>query len=237
MENNSFGRVISVLTSPTATFRSIAERPTWLVPILLLVVLGLISMLVAAPKIDWEQTLRARLEQSGRELPAEQIEAQVEIMEKFVTVTMYVGSVVFPWIMYPLMALIFLGLFRVAGGELGFKTSLGVLLHGFMPWAVATLLSIPVLLARDSIVAERLDAGVLMSNLAVFAGDDTGLAIGSLLASVDLFSLWTLALLVIGYAVAARVSRGRSAAIVVGLWLVYVVGKAGLAGLEQMLGG
>ncbi len=237
MENSSFGRVLSVLTSPTATFRSIAERPTWLVPTLVLVVLGLISMLVAVPRIDWEGTMRAQLEQSGRQVPAEQIETQVEFMEKFGTVMMYVAAVVLPWIIYPLMALIFLGLFRVVGSELGFKTSLGVLLYGFMPWAVATLLGIPVMLAQDSLVAERLDAGVLMSNLAVFAGDDTGSAMGSLLASVDLFSLWTIALLVIGYAIAARVSKGRSAAIVVGLWLVFIAGKAGLAGLDQMLSG
>ena len=236
MENSSFGRVLSVLTSPTATFRSIAERPTWLVPILVLIVLGLISTLVAAPKIDWEETLRTRLEQSGRQVPAEQIEAQVEVMEKFGKVMIYVAAAVFPWIVYPLMARIFLGLFRVAGSELSFLTSLSVLLYGFMPWAVATLLGIPVMLTQDSIAAERLDAGGLMSNLAVFAGDEVGPAVGSLLASVDLFSLWTIALLVIGYAIAAKVSKGRSAAIVVGLRLVFIVGKAGLAGLEQMLG-
>ncbi len=235
MEHSNFGRVISVLISPTRTFRSIAERPTWLVPILVLVVLGLISMLVAVPKIDWEESARVRMEQSGRELPAEQVEALIEIWKKPVTVFIYVKSVVFPWIMFPLMALIFLGLFRVAGGELGFKTSLGVLLHGFMPWAVATLLSIPVLLARDSLVVDKIEDGV--SNLAVFAGDDTGLVTASLLASVDLFSLWTIALLVIGYAIAARVSKGRATAIVVGLWLAWVVVKAGLVGLDQLLGG
>jgi hypothetical protein len=40
-----------------------------------------------------------------------------------------------------------------------------------------------------------------------------------------------LALLVIGFSVAAKVPRKRAAAVILGLWGLYVLGKAGVAAL------
>jgi len=50
----------------------------------------------------------------------------------------------------------------------------------------------------------------------------------AVLQSVELFSIWSLVLLVIGYAITARVSRAKAGAFVVGAWLVYVVLKSAL---------
>ncbi len=237
MENNSLGRVVAVLTSPAKTFASIAERPTWLVPMLLLVVLGLASTLLSAPKIDWDASIRAQLEQSSAQLSDDQIADQIEIVEKFSKVAMLVVAGVVPWIFYPLVALIFLGLLKVVGGEVGFKTSLGVLLYGYIPWVLATLLSLPVVASRDQLTTEELQDGLLMSNLAAFASPDTNPVLRSLLGSIDVFSAWTLILLTIGYAVAAKVSKGRAAICIVGLWAVWVAGKVGLTAVGQAFGG
>jgi hypothetical protein len=38
--DSGFGRLIGVLVSPGKTFESIARRPTWLVPLLVLVAVG-----------------------------------------------------------------------------------------------------------------------------------------------------------------------------------------------------
>ncbi len=45
----------------------------------------------------------------------------------------------------------------------------------------------------------------------------------TLLVNLDLFSFWSLALLTIGFSVAGRVSKGKAAVGVVGLWVLYVV--------------
>jgi len=60
----------------------------------------------------------------------------------------------------------------------------------------------------------------IMSNLGFLADPKTNPVAYTLLASVDLFTLWSLALLIIGFAVAARLSRGKSAAIVIGWWII-----------------
>ncbi len=58
-----------------------------------------------------------------------------------------------------------------------------------------------------------------------------------LLSSLDLFSVWTVALLAIGYAIATKVSRGKAAGIVIAMWVVYVGVKVGLAALGSAFGG
>jgi hypothetical protein len=54
------------------------------------------------------------------------------------------------------------------------------------------------------------------------------------LESLDIFSLWTLALLVIGYSVVARLRTSRVALVVVGAWAAYVAGRALLASIGAL---
>ena len=56
----------------------------------------------------------------------------------------------------------------------------------------------------------------------------------AVLSSVDIFMIWTLILLVIGFSTLSRLSRAKSAAIVISLWLVTVVIKVGLAALGAL---
>lgn len=237
MEDSSLGRVASVLVSPAKTFQSIAERPTWLVALLVLIAAGLISAAVSVPKVDWEEAVRSDLARKGQELPPEQMDAALEVGAKFGSVVTWIAVVVGPWIIYPVMAAIFLGLFRILGSEMPFKTSLAVAIHGFMPWLVATLLNIPIFLSKSEITAEELQNGVLMSHAGVLGGEDAGPTLTAFLSSLDVFSVWAMVLMTLGYSLAAKVSRGRAAACVVGVWVVYVAGKVGLTALGQMAAG
>ena len=106
-----------------------------------------------------------------------------------------------------------------------------------MPYMVAVLLNVPVVLGADEITVQQLDRGVAIPNLAALAGEDVSLEWIAVLASFDLFALWTIVLLVIGYSIAAKVSKWRAAAVVVALWAVLVAGMVGLVGLDRMLGG
>jgi hypothetical protein len=72
---------------------------------------------------------------------------------------------------------------------------------------------------------------VLPSNLGFLAPEGASAAVLSLLSAFDLFKLWTLVLLVIGFAAVARLKKGTAAAAVVGCWALYVLGKAGWAAI------
>ncbi len=235
LENNRYGRLVTVLVSPTKTFRSIAERPTWLVAVLVLILCTQLATLATLPKLDWEETIHYRLEQKGRELPPEQEAAVVAIMEKHGTPWILVFLAVLPWIFYPLAAAIFLGMFRLLGSGIRFRTSLSVWAHSLIPAALSMLASVVALMGTDELTIERLDRGVPIPNLSILAGEDPGLPLFTLLASIDVFSLWMVVLLILGYSITTKLPWQRVAACVVGLWLVFLAGITGLAALDQML--
>ena len=59
MEQNGFGRLLSVLVSPAKTFQAIAARPTWVAAMIVLVLIGTVSGFVAMQKVDFDQASRA----------------------------------------------------------------------------------------------------------------------------------------------------------------------------------
>jgi hypothetical protein len=54
----------------------------------------------------------------------------------------------------------------------------------------------------------------------------------ALLGSVNLFSLWAIVLLVIGYSIVARVSRATAMAVVSSVWLLGVALKVAVIALS-----
>ena len=233
MHESAFGRLVSVLVAPGKTFRSIAERPTWGVALIVLLLLAVGTTLLFFQKLDFEEMVRQQMAEQGRELPPEAA-GQLGMMRGCA-----MGAALgFPVIFYFGVPLLFWGAFTLLGGTLSYKTSLAVALHAMMPAAVGALLSIPVLLGRAEVSAEEAQAGsVLASNLAQFAPDGASPVVIALLASVDIFTIWIVVLLIVGYQIAARVSMAKAAATVLGLWLVGILFKVGMAALQGAGGG
>ena len=237
MENSSFGRLIGVIVSPGKTFRAICERPTWLVAFLVVVLSPVIPTIIAMPKMDWEGITRAQLERMDVQLPQDQLEQRIEMTEKIGPFFAYLAPVFFA-IGLLLFALVFWGAFTLAGGELGFKRSLAVVSHGMVPVVVSTILSIPIILGIDKIGADVAEQGsYLKSNLAAFAPEGANAVVLNLLSHLDVFSIWTLVLLIIGFAWCAKVKQSTSAITVILLWLVYIGIGVGFAALGMAMGG
>jgi hypothetical protein len=236
LEDSGFGRLIGVLVAPVKTFRSIAERPTWGVALVVLLVLSTVVGVLVNQRIDpddMRQTTKERIEKSqGGQATPEQVERGTSMAIKFSAVIIWLLPVFIAGF-YLVLAALFLGAFRFFGGsEIPFKTSFATIVHAYLPGLVAALLMLPLLLNRPHItVKEAQGGGILASNLGAFAPDSTGPALKSLLASLDFFSLWTLCLLIVGYRLTAKVSTATAVAVPVVLWLLYVAVKVALAGV------
>jgi hypothetical protein len=226
MENAAFGRLLAVLWAPAKTFTSIAARPTWLAAILALALLGAVAVHLGFSKVT-EADLVHSMQEQGRELPPN---ASPEAILKFTRWAAVGGAALFAPALYVGVALLFWVTLRLLGSELDFVRSLAVTVHGFMPFAIAALVGIPVALGREEISIEELQGGQLVaSHLGFLASEETGKATIALLTSVDLFSVWAIALLAIGYRVVAKVSRGAALGVVLGIWTLGVLLKVGLA--------
>lgn len=233
MSDSSIGRVAGVLFSPTRTFEAIRERPTWLVALVVLVLLGVAAGAMLGQKIDWEEVAREQLAQSGRQISEQDMERAISVTETLGSAMVYAGPLVFGPLAYLLMALLFWVMLKLLGGEFSYKTSFATTLHGLMPNAVSALLTMPVILSRNELDMDQVNTGTLLaSNLGAFAPEETSNIMRTLLASVDVFSIWSVVLLTIGFSVVGSVSRGKAAATVIALWIVYILIKIGGAALQ-----
>ena len=229
MKDSSFGRILGVLVSPGETFRSIAERPTWIPPFLVLVLLGFAVALVVQLRTDPEEMVRGQMAMLKMDISEEQLNEAIDQAENQSTATkvaLTAVGVVVQVAIYALVALLFWVGFKMFGSEMDYVGSLATTLHGFMPLAVSSLLNLPIMLSRPSLTFEEVrSGGVLVSSLKALAPEDASTLTEALLGSFDLFTIWTLVLFTIGFKAMAKVSTAVASGIVILYWLVYVGGK------------
>jgi len=225
MKDSSWGRLWGVLAKPGETFQAIAERPTWGVALAVLVVVCAAGTLALFSRFDMVEATRQQMVAQHQPMPPG-FESKAPVIKGCLEGVL----VVIPAVVSLVVAAALL-VFNLLGGQLTYRTSFAVTVHAAMPYAVRALLSAPVALLRGSLTAAELQSGVLRSNLAFLAPEGAGKPLVALLASLDLFALWNVVLLAIGYRIAARVSRGAAWGTVIVLWALLVAIGVGFAAL------
>jgi len=191
-------RLIGVILSPGDTFRSIVAHPTWLGALLtvVLVVAGgnfaLLSTEVGQAALLDQQIRTA--EAWGQTVT----EAQQQKMEEMLPMMRYMtlGStiVMAPVITFALAGLLFAVFNAGLGGGARYKEVLAVVAHAGAITILATLFTLPLNYARESLASP--------TNLAVFAPFlDEGSLAARFLGMIDLFLVWWVVVLAIGLAV------------------------------------
>jgi hypothetical protein len=126
-----------------------------------------------------------------------------------------------------LWALVLYGLSSMLQGQGKFKVTFSVLCY-------SALVTVPALIVKTPLMFARQTAQVQTSLALILPPDAEDTFLFRLLANFDIFMIWQLIILTIGLAVAHRISRGKSAGIVFGLWLAWVLVATSMAGLLQM---
>lgn len=224
---NPFERLAGIFISPAETLRSIAARPDWLVPFLLILVVSIGANFVVAPHIDLEPQVRAQVEKQGG--GEEDVDRALEIVEKFGKFQSIITAVFVPIILIVTAAILLL-VVKVLGGEGTFKQLFSITNYSWMPQMLKAIISTAIIAPKGMIDARHL-ATLLRSNLGFLADPLEAPVAFSFLSSLDAFTIWTLFLLTVGLSEASRFSRGKAATIVVILWLLMVLAKVGFAAL------
>lgn len=225
-------RLFRMFTQPSAALRELLGAPSWLVPLVAMVLVAFAAQLVIAPRLDWEGTVRQSVQEGRRgELSEEAVEQGVEAASKIGRVTMYASPLLAP-VMYLLLAgLYFLGL-KALGSPTEYKPVFATLLHAvFPPQLVSSVLLAVVASNRGSFIAQDLET-MLKSSVAGWLPPETAKPIMAFAGVLDVFNVWQWVLLVLGFQIVGRVSRGKAVALLIVAWGVWAVGKAGLAALQ-----
>ena len=235
MESSSFGRLFGVLFSPGKTFRSIAERPTWAVALLALMLAAAAVGFVSGQRTDYRDVIVQSSRDQGQDVDEAQMKPAIEMMEKAGPAIAAVTTPLFVVGLMLIAALLYWVAFKLLGSDFSYKSSLAVSLYASMPVVVSLLLSIPVILSRSTITyADMKKSGgtFLQSNLAFLAPEDAPSWLTALYASLDFFSLWSLALSIIGYRALSRKPTQSVAITVIVIWLIFVAIRVGWAAVS-----
>jgi len=226
---NHFGRIIGVFFSPKETFADIAKRPSWILPVILMTLLGGTVAFVMNQKVDWRDVANKRIEESPRaaNLSPEQKEQQLAMSAKISPGIAYGFGLAWPILQALIVAGVLLLAYNLIGGAgARFGSALGITAHAYFPWILYSLLFILILYLKAPGTVD-LD-NPIATNVGAFLPESTPKALMSLAKSIDIFSLWTLLLISIGFAAAnPKKLKGKSLSIAVSVWAVYVAIKMG----------
>ncbi len=225
-EPGAAARLVGVFFSPPKTFESIARRPGWVIPVVLLLVWTLASSYVITSRLDVDAILKKQadaMEKRGQTLPADQAERMRTTTEFFVKKLSPI--LILCWVAVTLFIVpaLYHGLTTLWGKGGRYLTIVSAYAHVQLVQVLKGALLVAVALPRAKLDPEELPR-LLKSNVGAFL-DPEGIAapLRVLLTNLDVFDLWGLALCIIALPRVTRVSTQGAAAIVFGVWAAYVV--------------
>lgn len=223
---NSFARIIGALFSPGETFASVARKPDWVVPLLVILVLGYVNSAILMPRMDWEGMANEQIEMMRAQnpnMPQEQAERVAKVGPAMGKVFGWVGPLL-GVIWYLIIAGVLLLAFRLAGGEGDFKQAFSATLYAWFPLVLNFIVIAVVVLIRGTVNPLHM-ATLVKSNPAFLVDMKAQPVMFALLSSFDVFTIWTIILLIIGFAALARTTKAKAATLVLSLWFVCILLK------------
>jgi len=203
----AISRIVGVFFSPGVTFRDIALRPNWIAPMILLIVVwfGLCATLVK--RANWVDYTKQQIEKNKfaashiEALPEAQKEAAYEQGAQRSKVSQYVRGVIGWPLLILFSAAINFAAFRLIGGvRTNFGTAFAISTFAHLPMSLRELLAIPVTFLKDP---QSIDPqNFLASNPAAFLGDSAPAWQLILFGSLDIFAIWAIILMAVGFSAA-----------------------------------
>ena len=226
------GRIVGVLFSPKATFADIVRQPTWLLPVIIMVVLGLLAAASLNQRMNWRDYVSQQIDKSPRasQLSAEQKQQQIEAGAKFAPISTYIFGAPAPIVILLVVALVMWGSYNLLGGaNTNYKTSLAIVSHAFVPSYIGSLLFLLVIFLKPVGTVDLQNP--VATNVAAFLPEDTPKWLDALCKNIDIFAIWVLLLIAIGFAATnpKKLKGGKSFTIAVSVMAVYVVLRMGIA--------
>ncbi len=215
-------RLSGVYFSPRETFREIGLSPRVLAHVIVLVVIGLLVGFYLTQKLDFAGMMAEQMEKAVAEgrITREQMEQQLSVISKFARYQVIVGSALGSLLVALVISIGFKLISGLIGASSTFKALFAVTLYAMI--AVTIIQSGLLILVLQIKGTEELNpaqmSSVVASNLGAllsgYLGDDALPAFFMrLFRFVDIFAIWVIALLAIGYSAVSRKLKTSTAAI------------------------
>ena len=226
-------RVVDAYVEPSKTFTDIRRSSSWWLPFLLAVIVGYIFVFAIQHEIGWQKVAEstvqnnAQMQQRMSTMTPAQVQQIYSRIAVFTKGSLY-ASPVFVLVFALIGAAILTGSFNFGlGARAKFSQYFAVWLYAGLPLLLKSLLASITLFAGLGADQFQLKNPV-GTNIGFFLGGAPGW-LSTLFTSVDIFTIWTVILLVLGCSIVAKVKRNQSAIIVVGWWVLIILGSTVIA--------
>jgi hypothetical protein len=228
------GRIVGVFTSPKQTFTSIAEKPSWIAPMLLMMILAVVVGSLLNSKMNWREYIRHKAEENPRfeALSEEQKGSALAGQVKFWSGSSYVIGAVATPISILIFSAIYMGAFNLfSGAGVRYGQSFAITTHAFLPTVILNILAMIVLPLKT--YGDVDPESIVATSLKAYLPETAPKPLLALGGSLELFWIWCLVLIAIGFAAAnpRKVKPGTAFGIVFGLWAVWVLAKVAWAAI------
>jgi len=229
---NAFQRIAGVLFAPAQTFADIARKPDVLVPLLVIVILAYVGIGLTMSHMDWDAMI-AKQQEMMKEKNPNMSQADMDRVARMTKGMAKIGPWFAPIFIVAVTAIIagvLLLAFRLFGGQGNFMQAWSATLYAWMPRVIAGIIGMVVVLAKGMVDPMEMKT-IVKSSPAFLVDMKEQPFLFSLLSALDIFTIWSIILLIIGFATLSKTTRTKAAAIIVSLWLIVVLIMSGLAGL------
>ncbi|MGH9563293.1 MAG: YIP1 family protein, partial [Terracidiphilus sp.] len=228
--SNSIARIFGVLFSPKETFGSIVRRPSWWLPIVILVLLAIVVVGIFDKRGGWPYYLQKQVASNARfqQLTTQQQQQQMAIMLKYTPKFVYGEvAVALPLSLVIISALLLATFNLVHGTQIKFKTVLSIVSYAWVPGIISGLLGIVIMCLKDPATVDL--QNIVVANASAFISPDSARWKIMLLSSIDIFTFWEMFLMAIGFGVAAprKLTTGKAFASIFVVWLIWVAINVG----------
>jgi len=208
----------NIYSAPTNAFTKLSEKPKWLLPLIMVVVISILLSLVAIAKTDWEeQKAKVREMLEKQNVPQERIE---KVMTAMNHKTGLIRGIIAVLIITPLGILIFTTILNLLIPLLGtggsFKKTFAVTTN-------SALIRIPAAIVKASLMFIRDSADIKTSLLLFFPKMTNKGFLYGLFSRIDFFTIWELILVALGLKILFNISGKKTYYVVFGLWLIYII--------------
>lgn len=222
---NALQRFVGIFTSPLATLQDIAARPEWITPMAILVVLTIILAYLMMPAIlaDAAKSFD-KMAESGK-VSADQLEKMQEASQGFTrSFGPFMGGLYI--IISSIVAaavLLFVGNIIMAG-KANFRQMLSIYVWTGMVTLIGSILRLPLALKQNTMA--------VFFSPAAFIGEEGRESLWfKISASLDVFTIWRVILLGVGFAALYRFGLGKSLAVIVGLYVLMIAVSVSFSGM------
>jgi len=232
---SEISRLTGVFFEPGKTFEDVARRPTFIVPLVLVMVCSLVYIMLFSQHVGWERMVRHQMETSkqAQQQTPEQREQAIQMGSKFAPIFGYAASIIGVPLVYLISAAVLLAMVKMMSAPTRFSQVFAIMSYAGVTGIVFIVLAVAVMFLKNP---DDFDLqNPLAFNLGALLDPNSGSKfVYTLATSIDLFAIWKIILIAIGLKAAGGRSMTFTKALMAVLipWAIWILCAAALAGMR-----